>query len=413
MRGRDLTPVVVAARRTPIGTAGHGLREVDVATLAATTIQAVVSELPADLLGSHPVDEVVLGNVMGPGGNIARVAALQAGLPVTAPGITVDRQCGSGLAAITHAATMIRAGVAGLVLAGGAESASTAPWRLWPPTPAGADRAISAPAGERYERAPFTPSGWPDPDMGPAAEAVARVCSISRERQDAYAVRSHERAIAAQAAGRFDREIIEVEGFSRDERPRRLSLGTASRLPAAFVAGGTVTAANSAGVNDGAALVALVPAWIADEFGLPGLALDDHLTLGADPALPGLGPVEPVRTLLRRNGIAIRDVASIELTEAFAAQVLGCADAWGLELDGADAELVCPDGGAIALGHPWGASGAVLVVRLFSRHVPSPMVAGAAGGERSAGEDERPVLATCAIGGGQGIALLAHPRRPA
>ncbi|WP_344882584.1 beta-ketoacyl synthase N-terminal-like domain-containing protein, partial [Nonomuraea antimicrobica] len=186
-------PVVVAARRTPIGTAGHAFKELTVDRLAAPVLAAVAAELPG-----RRVDDVVLGNCMGPGGNVARVSALAAGLGHEVPGLTVDRQCGSGLAAILVAAQAVRAGEADLVIAGGAESASTAPRRtfLGSQTP--------------YERAPFAPDGHPDPDMGPAAEALAAAYGIGRDRQDAYACRSHVRALAARAAGRFGEEIVPV-----------------------------------------------------------------------------------------------------------------------------------------------------------------------------------------------------------
>lgn len=168
------TPVVVAARRTPIGTAGHAFKELTVDRLAAPVIAAVAADLPG-----RRVDDVVLGNCMGPGGNVARVSALAAGLGHEVSGLTVDRQCGSGLAAILVAGQAVRAGEAELVIAGGAESASTAPLRTF------------RGAGEPYPRAPFTPAGHPDPDMGPAAEALAAAYGIGRDRQDAYACRSH------------------------------------------------------------------------------------------------------------------------------------------------------------------------------------------------------------------------------
>ena len=199
------TPVLVGGRRTPIGTAGHGLAGCDVVGLAAPVLAAVAGEVAS--IG-RPTDDVLIGNCLGPGGNIARVAALAAGLGDAVPGVTVDRQCGSGLDAVMQAASRVRAGDARLLLAGGAESASTAPHRTWPGT------------GERYARAPFAPAGFPDPDMGPAADRLAAVLGISRARQDAWAARSHARAAAAQAAGVFDAELVAVGGVTRDDRPR-------------------------------------------------------------------------------------------------------------------------------------------------------------------------------------------------
>lgn len=369
------TPVIVAARRTPIGTAGHAFKEVSVDRLAAPVIAAVA----ADVAGRR-VDDVVLGNCMGPGGNVARVSALAAGLGHEVPGLTVDRQCGSGLAAILVAGQAVRAGEADLVIAGGAESASTAPLRTSPG------------AAKAYERAPFTPGGHPDPDMGPAAEALAAARGIGRDRQDAYACRSHARALAAREAGRFAGEIVPVGGRSDDQRPRPLRAASLARLPAAFVADGTVTAGNSSPVSDGAAAVALVPERL--RAGLPGMRLVAGAVVGCDPELPGWGPVPAVRRVLARTGVDVERVAAVEIVEAFAAQVLAVTDALGLDPLGADAERVCPDGGALALGHPWGATGAVVVTRLFSRLVRQGAPPGTLG------------VAAAAVGGGLGVAAL-------
>jgi acetyl-CoA C-acetyltransferase len=304
--------------------------------------------------------------------------------------MTVDRQCGSGQEAVHQAAAAVLAGVADLVLAGGAESASTAPWRLARPT-------TSTGMPVPYERAPFAPNEIGDPDMGPAAEAVAELCGVSRERQDAYAVRSHALTLAAARSGAFDAELVPVAGVVSDERPRRLTEAVLSRMPPAFVPGGTVTAGNCCGVSDGAAVVAVVPAHVRATLGMPGLALRGWVSVGLDPNTPGLGPVPAVAKLLKSTGIHLDEVGVVEMTEAFAAQVLACADAIGLDpLDplGSDAARVCPQGGAIAMGHPWGASGAMLLVRLFAQMVRV--------------DGPRFGIATCAVGGGQGLALLAE-----
>mgnify|MGYP002623681764 CR=1 FL=1 len=377
----DGAPVVVAARRTAIGTAGHALRDVPVERLAGPVIAAVAEDVAG--LG-RAVDDVVLGNCMGPGGNVARVSALAAGLGYGVPGLTVDRQCGSGLAAILVAGQAVRAGEQELVIAGGAESASTAPVRAW----RGEDGAAAVP----YRRAPFAPPPHPDPDMGPAAEALAAARGVSRERQDAYACRSHERAVAARDAGRFAAEIVPVGGLAADQRPRRLRAASLARLPAAFVPGGTVTAGNSSPVSDGAAAVAIVPERL--RAGLPGLRLRAGAVVGCDPALPGWGPVPAIERVLRRAGVALAEVAAVELVEAFAAQVLAVTDALGLDPLGADDDRVCADGGALALGHPWGATGAVVVTRLFTRLVRGGAPAGTLG------------LAAAAVGGGLGVAAL-------
>ncbi|MFW5474943.1 thiolase family protein [Knoellia sp. CPCC 206450] len=373
----DDTPVIVAARRTPIGTAGLALREVDTTALAAPVLSTLLSD--ADLGTPH---HVVLGNCMGPGGNVARVSALAAGLGTEVPALTVDLQCGSGLAAITTAAAFVRSGSAEIVLAGGVESASTAPWRLWPPRDGGEPT--------RYTRAPFSPIEIGDPDMGAAADAVAARWGITRERQDTYAVRSHARAAAARARGAFDEELVPLPQLDHDERVRdNLRAATLARLPAAFTDGGTVTVGNACGINDGAAAVAVVSEARRRADGIPGLACLDWATVGVDPNLPGVGPVPAVRALLQRNGITLDDVGAIEVNEAFAAQVLACCDDLGL-----DEERVCVEGGALALGHPWGASGAVLAVRLFSQMV------------RRDGPELG--LAAIAVGGGQGVAMLVQ-----
>ena len=371
------TPVVVSARRSPIGSAGHALRGLTVDALAAAVLGAVVADLPAGLT----VEEVVLGNCLGPGGNVARVASLGAGLGVEVPARTVDLQCGSGLAAVVAAADAVRAGRCEVVLAGGAESASTAPTRVWP-------------GGEPYARAPFAPPGHPDPDMGAAADALARHAGISRARADAYAARSHARAWAAQEAGVFDAEIVPVEGLARDERVRAgMTVDRLSRLRPTFGPDGTVTAGNATGVNDGAAVVAVVSERVRARWRLPGLAITDVAQRGVDPALPGLGPVAAVRalrTLARDDGsVDWTGVDRVEVNEAFAAQVLACCDALGLP-----EERVCEDGGALALGHPWGASGAVLVVRLHSALVRQ--------GRGTTG------MAAIAVGGGQGVAIAVE-----
>ena len=379
-------PVIVAARRTAIGTAGRAFAAHTVDALAAPVLAAVAQAVAPSGL---PVDDVVLGNCMGPGGDLARIAALRAGLGEHVPGVTVDRQCGSGLDAVMQASSRVRAGDAALVIAGGAESASTAPHRHWPDS------------GERYARAPFAPDGFADPDMGPAADRLAALRGISRARQDAWAARSHARAAAAQAAGVFDAEIVGVDGVVRDDRPRRaMDVARLARFAPAFAVGGhdadhagafvgTVTAGNSCGFSDGAAAMAVTTEAMARELGLPSLRVRAAAVAAGDPALPGLGAAPAARAALLRAGVDARDLGFVEITEAFAAQVLAVSDELAL-----DEQLISADGGAIALGHPWGASGAVLLVRLAARML--------------AADDGRPGLAACSIGGGQGIAMIVE-----
>lgn len=363
----DTTPVIVAARRTPIGSAGHALRELTLIDLAAPVIVAVLSDL--DLAGER-VDDVVLGVARGPGGNPARVAALDAGLPVSVPGVSVDRQCGSGLAAITLASDMVRSGAATVILAGGAESGSRA----------------------EPGRAAFAPEWIGDPGMGEAADALAEHLGITRARQDAYARRSHERALASR--DHVAAELVDIGVLAQDQRPRELSAQSLARMPAAFTPGGTVTAGNACGVSDGAAIVAIVPEWWRAERGIPGLTVRSHSTVGVSPLLPGLGPEPAIRRVIADAQLSVSDIDVLEITEAFASVLLATTDSLGLDALGSDAERICPLGGAIALGHPWGASGAILMVRLFTELVR--MRRGTRG------------VAACAVGGGMGIATLVE-----
>lgn len=369
--------LIVAARRTPIGTTGHGFASVSAADLGSAAIGAVVADVEemgemADV-GGVP-DEVVLGNCMGPGGNVARVAAIGAGLPDAVPAFSVDRQCASGLAAIEIGARLVQTGRR-LVVAGGVESASTAPWRMWPPRDGGEP--------VRYERAPFAPEPR-DLDMGYAADLLAAEHGITRARQDAYAARSHARAVEAIARGEFDDEVVPVGAMVRDERPRAgLGVAQLSRFRPLHRADGTVTVGNSCGINDAAAAVAIVP----ETVGVQGLRVLGAASVGVAPERPGIGIVPAVQAALAEAGVGIDDVDVVEFNEAFAGQVLACYDALGI-----DPDRVCLDGGALALGHPWGASGAVLVVRLFTQLV-----------RRGRG---RIGLAAIAAGGGQGTAMV-------
>lgn len=387
------TPVIVAARRTPIGTAGHAFAGVGAEWLAAPVLRAVLDDVG---LRPDQVDDVVLGNCMGPGGNLARVAALAADLPAAVPGMTVDRQCASGLAAVGVAATQVRAGRGEVYLAGGAESASTAPVRSWQPAASGLEP-------QPYARAPMVPSTYPDPDMGTAADELARRAGIGRDEQDDYALRSHHRAAAAARSGRFDAELVPLAKVRADERPRAtLTAARLARLRPAFVPaadGGSVTAGNSCGISDGAAVVLVVPERLRAAHGWPGLRLLDWDCVGVDPALPGLGASAAIRRVLGRQRRHLDEVGAIEIVEAFAAQVLAAAA--DLEVP---PERICTDGGAIALGHPWGASAAVGLVRLFSQLVRDPASSGTA--------EARLGVAAAAAGGGLGMAALVEAVRP-
>ncbi|MDF2989662.1 MAG: acetyl-CoA acetyltransferase [Microbacterium sp.] len=371
--------VIVAARRTPIATRGRSLARDRVDQLAAPVIEATVKDAELVLGSRIQVADVLLGNCMGPGGNPARVAALAAGLGAAVPGGTVDRQCGSGLAAILDAATAIRAGDGRPRVAGGAESASTAP--------------VRSVDGAPYARAVFAPDGWPDPEMLPAADQLARVDGISRDRQEAYARRSHQRARSARDADRFVDETVPLNpkhrGVATDD-----AIGGAESLLSRLrplLPGGTVTAGTATRISDGAAAVTLVPARTAVD--ARGLVVRSHAVVGCDPALPGIGAAPAVLAALDDAGVGMAQVAAFEIVEAFAAQSIAVLS----RLDVADDDLrVNADGGALAFGHPWGASGAVSVVRLFSRLVRGGAPAGTIG------------VAAASVGGGMGIAMVVE-----
>lgn len=380
------TPVVIAALRTPIGRVNGSLAAVEPASLAALLIEGIVGDSGVD---KSKIDDVLLGNAANSAGNLARLAALEAHLPVSIPGVTVDRQCGSGLEAIVLAARQIQAGAGRFYLAGGTESASRAHIRLRPPPTRGEEL-------QPVKRARMAPDFIGDPDMGVAAENVATACGISRERQDEFALESHRRAVAADAAGRFRREIVPVQtpsgAVGRDECPRaNASAETLARLKPVFVKDGTVTAGNSCPINDGAAIVLMTSLAEARRLGVPfALELVDAATAGIDPNLLGLGPVPAMAKLRARNAsLDLADIDFIEFNEAFASQVLGSLDQ--LEIP---PTRVNRDGGAIALGHPYGASGAILVVRLFSQM-------------RDAASESQG-LAMMGVGGGIGV--VAHFR---
>ncbi|WGD36880.1 thiolase family protein [Lysinibacter sp. HNR] len=365
-------PVIIAARRTPISTRGRALAGLRAHELAAPVLRAVLDDAAQVGADDSRVADVLLGNCTGPGGNLARVSALAAHLGAQVPGATIDRQCGSGLAAVLDAVTAIRSGDQGLRLAGGVESPSTAPTRLA--------------NGEAYTRAPFAPEGFPDPEMTRAAEDLAVVDGISRARQDTHAARSHVRAREALRENRFAAEMVPLAGLNHDD-----TIGRAEpllpRLPPLFP-GGTLTAGTSTRTSDGAAVVAVAPSGIA-----PGLAVRCATVVGCDPALPGIGAAPAVSSVLRSAGVDTTEIAAYEIVEAFASQSLAVLDRLGLAEDD---PRVCADGGALALGHPWGASGAVVVVRLFSRLVRSGAPSGTLG------------IAAASIGGGMGIAALVE-----
>ncbi len=371
--------IIIAARRTALGFVGGMHRASPVERLGATAVEAALSDSE---LEPGDISEVIMGNAAGGGGNPARLIALSAGLPESVPAMTLDRQCTSGLDAIVTGARQIQTGAAEAVIAGGAESPSTAPWRV--EKPASLYRGLPRFFGE----AQFAPGAGGDRQMIDSAERVARECGISREAQDAYALTSHERAVAAAQAGCFDAEIVALgAGEEPDQGPKPGLRPEVLARAAPLVPGGTVTAGNSCPVSDGAAALVMVSPALHARLGCPpALALIDASAGAVDPAKLGLGAV-PAVTRLRARLPGAQSFAAVEFNEAFASQVLATMNALDLRH-----ESVNPQGGAIALGHPYGASGAVLVVRLFTRLVRE--------GQSGAG------LAMLAAAGGLGLAGL-------
>ena len=367
--------------------------------LAAAALRGVLERGP---LPRERIDDVILGcaNQAGEDNrNVARMAALLAGLPIEVPGQTVNRLCGSGLQAVASAAQAIRAGEGALFLAGGVESMTRAPYvmlkpgKAWDRTPpVVADTTV----GWRFTNPGFR-ADWTI-SMGETAERVAELCGIGREEQDAFAVESQRRAQAALAGGAFDQEIVPVEVrraggvelVTRDEPPRAgVTLESLAALRPAFRRDGTVTAGSSSGINDGAAALALASRAALDELGLRPLArIVATAVAGVDPSLMGLGPVPATRKALERAGLTVDDLDLIELNEAFAAQAIACIRQ--LALDPARVNVA---GGAIALGHPLGASGARILTTLVHAL------------RRTGG---RYGLATMCIGVGQGIAMVVE-----
>jgi acetyl-CoA C-acetyltransferase len=351
--------IVVAARRTPFGRVGSALRDLPAEALVGHVIRALLDDASIE---PDAIDEVVVGNAAGCYGNVARLAALTAGLPIAVPAFSVDRQCGGGLQAIVSAAQAIRAGDAHICIGGGVESPSTAFWRVEKPRdPREVPRFVP--------RARFAPPEIGDPEMGVAAENVAKRWQIGRERADRFALRSHRRAARAYRDGAMQAELAAIDGslrpLERDESLRDdTSLETLARLPPAFVEGGCVTAGNACPINDGAAAVLLVSDSVFHARGFRfGLRIDGVAAAGVDPNVLGIGPVAAARKLFAQRTLESDAFDLVELNEAFAAQVLACVDELRI-----DEEKLNVDGGALAIGHPYGASGAALVVRLFRLH---------------------------------------------
>lgn len=384
--------VIVAATRTAIGSFQGALAGVPAVELGAAVIKRLLEQ--AGLDGSQ-VDEVILGHVLtaGAGQNTARQAAIKAGLPNAVPAMTLNKVCGSGLKALHLGAQAIRCGDAEVIIAGGMENMSQAPYVM-----------PAARTGQRMGHGKLIDSmiqdglwdAFNDYHMGITAENLVEKYGISREEQDAFAAASQQKAVTAIEAGRFADEITpilipsrkgEPVSFAKDEQPRAGTTAEAlAKLKPAFKKDGSVTAGNASSLNDGAAAVLLMSADKAKALGLPVLArIAAYANAGVDPAIMGIGPVSATRRCLDKAGWQLADLDLIEANEAFAAQALSV----GKEL-GWDAAKVNVNGGAIALGHPIGASGCRVLVTLLHEMI---------------NRDAKKGLATLCIGGGQGVAL--------
>lgn len=339
--------VIIAARRSPVAPRGGAFARLAVHELAAPVIRALLDDsgIPA-----ADVDEVVLANALGGGGNPARLAALAAGLPEHVAGLSIDRQCCGGMDGVLLAQAMVASGQHRVVIAGGAESYSRRPLRLRTDPDGGAPVAYDAP--------PFTP--WPDrdPDMADAADALARNLAIRRDEQDAWAVNSHAMALARGVTP----DIVPLAGLDRDAYARRLGMALCGR---AKVLAGSVTTANTAVAADGAAFCLVVSPDVAARIGGTHWRILSGVTRGDDPELPGIAPVRAIRDALAQARLAPDQMDAVEIMEAFAVQAIAC-----MRLTGLPADRVNAEGGALARGHPIGASGAINLVRLCHRLRP-------------------------------------------
>ncbi len=377
---------VLDAVRVPFGRYGGALAGVRPDDLGAHVVKQIVERSDLD---PERIDDVMFGNANGAGEdnrNIARMAALLAGLPTTTPGTTINRLCGSSLDAAMQASRAVETGDADLVLVGGVESMSRAPWVVLKPEkgfPAGAQTMHSTTLGWRMVN-PEMPDQWTI-SLGESTEKLAGIHNIGREAQDAFALKSHQRAAAAWDAGHYDSWVVPVPDteLQRDEGIRAdSSLEKLAKLKPAFVKDGTVTAGNASPLNDGAAAVLIG----SENAGEPMARIAGRGTFAVDPDIFGIGPVEAANRALKRAGIGWGDVDLVELNEAFAAQSLACVGEWGI-----DPEKVNVDGGAIAIGHPLGASGARILGTLANAL------------KRTGG---RWGVAAICIGVGQGLAVV-------
>ncbi|NHH94697.1 Acetyl-CoA acetyltransferase [Bacillus sp. MB95] len=381
-------PVIVSAVRTAIAKQGGTLANIDPSVYGAAVMKEAIERA---CIQSTDIDDVIFGNCLAGGGNMARLTLLEAGLPLAIPGMTIDRQCGSGINSIGLAADQIRAGNGEIFLAGGTESMSRSPYLL-------------APQSRPYDRMPpqfikrkLSPNHIGDPSMGITAENLAEKYEVTREEQDLFALESQQKMTNAINSGYFKEQIVPInitnrKGesylFNHDEHVRpSTTIEDLSKLSPAFKKEGSVTAGNSSGVNDGASAVVLMSENRANEEGIEVLAkVKEWAVAGVDPNMMGIGPVPAVQKVLQKAGLSLEDFDLIEFNEAFAAQVLACNRELSMNM-----KKVNVNGGAIAHGHPIAATGAMLITKLVY--------------EMRRRDAKRALVAAC-IGGGQGIALI-------
>lgn len=335
--------VLLAARRSAIVPRNGTFSHLSIEAIAAPVLQSLINDA-----GLEPelIDELIVANSLGAGGNPARIVALETGLPETVAGLSIDRQCVGGLDALLIADALVRSGQCDVVIAGGVESYSRMPLRF--------RTFADLRAPEQYEQAQFTP--WPDrdPDMAEAANQLATRLGISKYEQDAWAINSHEAALMAPSD-----HLVEISGVSRDQFTRKLTDRHCKRAP---TVSGSITAANMSVAADGAAFVLVASSKLAEDRCLPSITLLGGSTIGGDPELPGLAPVAAINQTLSNLKLRSNDLKVAEIMEAFAVQAIACVHGSGL-----DPEIVNCWGGSLARGHPIGASGAVLAVQLFHR----------------------------------------------
>ena len=380
--------VIVSCVRTAIGKQGGALASMPAHLYGAEVIKEAIkrANITADM-----VEDCIMGNVLSGGGNIARLTALQTHLSLELPGVTVDRQCGSGINAVTLAAQAIRAGDGDIYIAGGVESMSRAPYLM--------DRAERpySPALPKFRKSRLSPDEVGDPPMGVTAENLVEKYDISREEQDQFAASSQRKMRIAMEEGRFNEQIVPIaipvrKGepmiFNQDEHPRpQTSIEGLGKLAPAFKKDGSVTAGNSSGLNDAASALVVMSREKAEELKLEPMAIiREQAVAGVDPNLMGIGPVPAVRKVLKKAGLTLEEMDLIEINEAFAAQVIACDRELQL-----NPEKLNVNGGAIAHGHPLGATGAILITKAVHEL------------KRIQGKF---ALVTACIGGGQGIAVI-------